>query len=58
MGFLFPKAPKPAPPPNPAIAAPTTNSFAEPVPSAGSFIGAANFQRKQQAAKSSLIGGG
>ncbi len=57
MGFLFPKAPKPVPPPNPAQAAPTTNAFAEPTPSAGSFLGA-NYKRKDSVAKTSLIGGG
>lgn len=58
MGFLFPKAPKPVPPPNPAQPAPTTNAFAAPTPSAGSFLGPANFGRKSSTTKSSLIGGG
>lgn len=57
MGFLFPKAPKPAPPPNPAMAAPTGNAFADPTPNAGSYIGGLTAQRKTTP-KTSLIGGG
>lgn len=59
MSFLFPKAPKPIPPANPAIAAPTTNPFAEPMRSGSSFIGGGNglTTRRKTEAKTSFIGG-
>lgn len=59
MGFLFPKAPTPLPPPNPATPAPTTNAFADPRPNVGSFIGQQqNGGRKPATQKTSFIGGG
>lgn len=60
MGFLFPKAPKPVPPANPSVTAPTTNPFSEPMRSGSSFIGGGNglTTRTKSTAKTSLIGGG
>jgi hypothetical protein len=58
MGFLFPHAPKPPTPPNPAMAAPTNNPFADPLRSSSSFISGATAGRKPGLAKTSLIGGG
>jgi len=61
MGFLFPKAPKPVPPANPAQTASTVNPFSTSFSSGGSFIGGPagpTAQRKSGLQKTSLIGGG
>jgi len=62
MGFLFPKAPKPIPPANPAMPAPTNNPFADPSRGAGSFISGIGSglttKRKSSSAATSMIGGG
>lgn len=59
MGFLFPKAPKPIPPANTAMAASTTNPFSDPMRAGSSFIGGGGglTTSRKGPGKTSLIGG-
>lgn len=60
MGFLSPKAPKPKPPPNPAIAAQSGEDSMNPAGGYSSLISttAQGLKRKANTQRTSLLGGG